>query len=196
MESWVKDNSLTNEGFNNDAYIILRNDLKKTFAGIGGSMLPATAGGVQAVARFENNRTIADTDNIALYCEAGGASGYGKNYALWVAKGQVWMPGVLFGGTIHWPASNQDIQILSKYNFEMVGSVSATGSSNSGYIQINHNLGHTNYFVIAGAYGNYTLFTSVADKTANDFKIYAYGREGSAAWNKPFSFVVIGMNSK
>ena len=192
----IKENSLTNEGFNNDAYIILRNDKNKTFAGIGGSMLPATAGGVQAVARFENNRLISNTDNIALYCEAGGASGVGKNYALWVAKGQVWMPGVLFGGTIHWPASNQEIQILSKYNFEMVGSVSATGHSSSGYIQINHNLGHTNYLVIACAYGNYTLFTSVADKTATDFKIYAYGREGGAAWNKPVSFVVIGMNSK
>ena len=192
----VSGNSLTNEGFNNDAYIILRNDPNKTFAGIGGSMLPATAGGVQAVARFENNRSIADTNNIALYCEAGGASGYGKNYALWVAKGQVWMPGVLFGGTIQWPASNQDIQILTRYNFEMVGSVSATGSSNSGYIQINHNLGHTNYFVIASSYGGETLFTSVADKTSGSFKIYIFGRNGGAAWNKPFSFAVIGMNSK
>ncbi len=191
----ISGNALTNEGFNNDAYIVMRNDNNKTFAGLGGAILPASLGGVQAVARFENGRSISNVDNIALYCAASGANGIGKNYALWVAKGQVWMPGVLFGGSVQWPSSDQDIKVLCRYNFEMVGSISATGSSKYGYIQINHNLGHTNYFVLTSACDNFTVLTSVAEKTATSFKIYIYGRDGSYQWNKPVSFAVIGMNN-
>lgn len=66
----VSGNSLTNEGFNNDAYIILRNDNTKCFAGIGGNTLPASSG-IRATARFENedNRYFAST-NIALVLSA------------------------------------------------------------------------------------------------------------------------------
>lgn len=50
----ISGTSLTNgPDFSNDACIIFRNDTHKTFAGIGGNVLPATTGN-RAVARFEN----------------------------------------------------------------------------------------------------------------------------------------------
>lgn len=84
----ISGESLTNEGFNNDAYIILRNDLSKTFAGIGGNILPASAGGISAVARFENNRINTDIiapDNIALLVSASGS--HNKNTAIMMNGG-------------------------------------------------------------------------------------------------------------
>ncbi len=52
----VSGNGLTNTPFNNDAYVIFRNDANKCFAGIGGNVLP-TSSGLRAVARFENEDT-------------------------------------------------------------------------------------------------------------------------------------------
>ena len=52
----VSGNGLTNTPFNNDAYVIFRNDAHKCFAGIGGNVLP-TPLGLRAVARFENEDT-------------------------------------------------------------------------------------------------------------------------------------------
>ena len=52
----VSGNGLTNTPFNNDAYVIFRNDTHKCFAGIGGNVLP-TSSGLRAVARFENEDT-------------------------------------------------------------------------------------------------------------------------------------------
>lgn len=50
----ISGSALTNgPDFSNDACIIFRNDTHKTFAGIGGNVLPATTGD-RAVARFEN----------------------------------------------------------------------------------------------------------------------------------------------
>ena len=51
----ISGNGLTNEkSFDDDAYIILRNDKAGAFAGIGGNLLPASSGSLRAVARFEN----------------------------------------------------------------------------------------------------------------------------------------------
>ena len=52
----VSGNGLTNTPFDNDAYVIFRNDAHKCFAGIGGNVLP-TSSGLRAVARFENEDT-------------------------------------------------------------------------------------------------------------------------------------------
>ncbi|WP_195393063.1 hypothetical protein [Parabacteroides distasonis] len=49
----VSGNGLTNTPFDNDAYVIFRNDYYKCFAGIGGNILPASSG-LRSVARFEN----------------------------------------------------------------------------------------------------------------------------------------------
>ena len=63
---------LTNEGFNNDAYVVARNDTAKTFAGIGGNVLPS-ASGVRAVARFENGETNSIGTNYGMTVYAYGA---------------------------------------------------------------------------------------------------------------------------
>ena len=50
----ISGTGLINTGFDNDAYLIFRNDIHKTFAGIGGNVLPSSTG-LCAVARFENH---------------------------------------------------------------------------------------------------------------------------------------------
>jgi hypothetical protein len=70
----IEGEGLTNEGFNNDAYIVLRNDKYKVFAGIGGNVLPASTG-VRAVARFtneESSKYFGDV-NYSVVCGAKGA---------------------------------------------------------------------------------------------------------------------------
>lgn len=71
----ISGNGLTNANdngtFTNDAYLIFRNDTHGCFAGIGGNILPATAG-VRGVARFENH------DESDWW-------GLGKNYAMIVS---------------------------------------------------------------------------------------------------------------
>lgn len=52
----ISGTGLINTGFDNDAYLIFRNDIHKTFAGIGGNVLPSSTG-LRAVARFENHDT-------------------------------------------------------------------------------------------------------------------------------------------
>jgi len=70
----VSGNGLSNTPFDNDAYVIFRNDDYNTFAGIGGNILPASTG-ARAVARFEN------CDNTDLWS-------LGANYAMLLsAKG-------------------------------------------------------------------------------------------------------------
>lgn len=67
----IRGNSLTNELWENDASIIFRNDNKSCFAGIGGNVLPVSAG-LRAVARFENEDK---TDQWGL----------GRNYAMYLS---------------------------------------------------------------------------------------------------------------
>lgn len=64
----ISGNGLVNEGFDNDAYVVFRNDTNKCFAGIGGNVLPASTG-LRAVARFENH-------------DEGDMWGLGANYAM------------------------------------------------------------------------------------------------------------------
>lgn len=70
----ISGDGLTNEGFDNDAYIVLRNDTHKVFAGIGGNVLPASIG-ARAVARFtneESSKFFGDV-NYSVVCGAKGA---------------------------------------------------------------------------------------------------------------------------
>lgn len=70
----ISGDGLTNEGFDNDAYIVLRNDTHKVFAGIGGNVLPALTG-ARAVARFtneESSKFFGDV-NYSVVCGAKGA---------------------------------------------------------------------------------------------------------------------------
>lgn len=72
----ISGNGLTNYPFDNDAYVIFRNDAHKCFAGIGGNVMPASSG-MRSVGRFENEDT---TDwwglgrNIALLLSARGST--------------------------------------------------------------------------------------------------------------------------
>lgn len=68
----INGNGLSNTPFNNDAYVIFRNDTHKCFAGIGGNVLPTTSG-LRSVARFENEDTSDWWEmgrNIAMYLSA------------------------------------------------------------------------------------------------------------------------------
>ena len=70
----IEGEGLTNEGFDNDAYIVLRNDTHKVFAGIGGNVLPSSTG-TRAVARFtneESSKYFGDV-NYSVVCGAKGA---------------------------------------------------------------------------------------------------------------------------
>ena len=70
----ISGDGLTNEGFDNDAYIVLRNDTHKVFAGIGGNVLPASTG-MRAVARFTNEESgkYYGDINYSIVCGAKGA---------------------------------------------------------------------------------------------------------------------------
>lgn len=79
-------NGLTNDGLNNDSYIVCRNDTKRTFAGIGGNVLPASTG-LRAVARFENEDTTDQWGGGANYACILSAKNAHTNYALYLMNG-------------------------------------------------------------------------------------------------------------
>ena len=84
---YIRGLGLTNEGFNNEAYIILRNDRLNTFAGIGYSVTTSESG-MNAVARFTNEETknaVGDT-NYAMFV---GASGAFNNVAIGISGGYI-----------------------------------------------------------------------------------------------------------
>lgn len=72
----ISGNDLTNEGFNNNAGIILRNDTAKTFVGIGQNVWPVSSGTMNVTGRFENNSNELTSvrSNVALYLEAKGST--------------------------------------------------------------------------------------------------------------------------
>lgn len=87
----IRGGGLTNEGFNTDDYIILRNDKYDSFAGIGANVLPSTTGH-RSVARFENNNTSGQygINNYALLVKASGA--ISENNAILMQGG--WLSGL------------------------------------------------------------------------------------------------------
>ena len=90
----ISGNALTNEGLNNDAYIILRDDSAGTFVGIGENVLPAETG-ASAVARFGNTKSNTYGTNYAMYVYAQNAA---TNIAIDVAHGNLFMnEGVISG---------------------------------------------------------------------------------------------------
>lgn len=78
---------LTNAGFDNGAYIILRNDKLNTFAGIG-YHVAAYESGINAVARFTNGeiKNGVDESNYAMVV---GASGASTNVAISISGGYI-----------------------------------------------------------------------------------------------------------
>lgn len=184
----IQGNGLTNEGFNNDAYIIFRNDTNKTFAGIGGNLLPATLGGISAVARFTNDRVINDnsTTNIGLYVGASG-SNY-DNIALTVVSGRVDIPGVLKG--MCFTTVNNAYSLVYKYGYW--GNWSISYSNNS--LLITHNLGHTRYYVVGNVYGDNARLVSFHSFTANSFRASIFDTGGNRESGPGLVFAIIGDN--
>ena len=84
----VSGNGLTNSPFDNDAYIIFRNDSHNIFAGFGGNILPATSG-ARGLARFENKDSDdwwgLGTNYSVLISAQGGA----ENVALHIDGGNI-----------------------------------------------------------------------------------------------------------
>lgn len=93
----ISGNSLTNEGFDNDAMIVMRNDDKNVFTGIGVNVWPASAANFTALCRLENNQSrSAYNTNIALFAEASGVPTTGTdtdpdygNHAIYMPKGDI-----------------------------------------------------------------------------------------------------------
>lgn len=80
----IKGLALTNEDLNNDAYIILQNNKRNTFAGIGGNVASVSTG-LRAVAMFSNGeKRSMYNQNFAMVV---GASGAGTNIAIDITGG-------------------------------------------------------------------------------------------------------------
>lgn len=80
----IKGLALTNEGLNNDAYIILQNYKHNTFAGIGGNVSSVSTG-LRTVAMFSNGeKRPMYEQNFAMVV---GASGAGTNIAIDITGG-------------------------------------------------------------------------------------------------------------
>lgn len=84
----ISGNGLSNTPFDNDAYVIFRNDAQGAFAGIGGNVLPASSG-ARAVARFENHDTTDAWGLGANYGMLVSAQGAHDNRAMQIDGGSV-----------------------------------------------------------------------------------------------------------
>lgn len=128
----ISGNGLTNTPFQNDAYIIFRNDYHKCFAGIGGNVLPATTG-ARAVARFENEDEADQWGlgyNVAMVVSAKGAhvgDDYTGNCAIDILGGYIAGFGVkpkLIG--LDTTTSSEDLGRLSVTLKKSVGAIWAS----------------------------------------------------------------------
>jgi hypothetical protein len=69
----IKGNGLTNDEFDDDSYLVFRNDARGSFVGVGGNVLPASTA-ARAVARFENGAPLnINGSNYAIMAHARGA---------------------------------------------------------------------------------------------------------------------------
>lgn len=84
----ISGNGLTNTPFDNDAYIIFRNDAQGAFAGMGGNILPASTG-LRGVARFENKDTTDVWGLSGNYAVLLAAQGARENCALHIDGGYI-----------------------------------------------------------------------------------------------------------
>ena len=82
----IKGNGLTNETFDDDSYLVFRNDTLGSFVGLGGNVLPASTA-TRAVARFENGAPV--NINGANYAIMAHARGARTNVALALDGGAV-----------------------------------------------------------------------------------------------------------
>ena len=175
----ISGNGLTNDkNFNDDAYIILRNDNAGAFAGIGGNLLPASSG-LRAVARFQNENKSrwfeygSLAQNIAMMLSAKNAD---RNYAL-----------SILGGCIKGFALNTSIITSMTYTIsrdENVVSYISDSSESGDWVDFTlpdmqwYDEGH---FVMLSreAVGGYTFRVKPGycyDKNGNKYETYIYNK--------------------
>lgn len=175
----ISGNGLTNDkNFNDDAYIILRNDNAGAFAGIGGNLLPAS-NGLRAVARFQNENKSrwfeygSLAQNIAMMLSAKNAD---RNYAL-----------SILGGCIKGFALNTSIITSKTYTIsrdENVVSYISDSSESGDWVDFTlpdmqwYDEGH---FVMLSreAVGSYTFRVKPGycyDKNGNKYETYIYNK--------------------
>lgn len=175
----ISGNGLTNDkNFNDDAYIILRNDNAGAFAGIGGNLLPASSG-LRAVARFQNENKSrwfeygSLAQNIAMMLSAKNAD---RNYAL-----------SILGGCIKGFALNTSIITSKTYTIsrdENVVSYISDSSESGDWVDFTlpdmqwYDEGH---FVMLSreAVGSYTFRVKPGycyDKNGNKYETYIYNK--------------------
>lgn len=175
----ISGNGLTNDkNFNDDAYIILRNDNAGAFAGIGGNLLPASSG-LRAVARFQNENKSrwfeygSLAQNIAMMLSAKNAD---RNYAL-----------SILGGCIKGFALNTSIITSKTYTISRDENVVSyiSDSSESGdwvdFILPDMQWYDEGHFVMLSreAVGSYTFRVKPGycyDKNGNKYETYIYNK--------------------
>ena len=182
----VSGNGLTNTPFNNDAYVIFRNDAHKCFAGIGGNVLP-TSSGLRAVARFENEDT---SDwwglgrNIAMFLSA--KNGAYNHAFLGEGNGTLngWIDGYKYSkftlsaaNTIYNGYSN----LKDNNRWVIYSSVGGSGITLPKLSEVRSALG-------IGTSTKFCVeFTVIADLDSKDFNIYGRNRkqssDGTYPWN-------------
>lgn len=182
----VSGNGLTNTPFNNDAYVIFRNDAHKCFAGIGGNVLP-TSSGLRAVARFENEDT---SDwwglgrNIAMFLSA--KNGAYNHAFLGEGNGTLngWIDGYKYSkftlsaaNTIYNGYSN----LKDNNRWVIYSSVDGSGITLPKLSEVRRALG-------IGTSTKFCVeFTVIADLDSKDFNIYGRNSEKSSDNTYPWN---------
>lgn len=126
----ITGNALTNEGFDNDSYIILRNDPVSTFVGIGCDV--SASPGYRITGRFENRRNDGDLlySNIAIRAVAENGV---KNYAL-LGTGNIVTSGAIADRHLWYARSpkNDTVTIVNEGAMESTTLMFYCSHSNSG----------------------------------------------------------------
>lgn len=121
----IQGNALTNEGFNNNAYIILRNDPQGRFVGIG------SVSGINAydiVGRFECTGTNSVAGNIAVEAIARNGD---ANFAVW-GVGNISTNGCVVGHKL-WKRDSISNNIIDIMNGKMQSTTIMVGCYHSNY---------------------------------------------------------------
>lgn len=166
----IQGNSLTNEGFQNDGAIIMRNDQEGSFAAMGANVLPASSGN-RAMARFENThndplfatnygvmaRATGGLTNVAIYA-AEGSSHLGqlvimgqKTYVDTLVSINLQMDPTLYGAVnIH--STNSVLTFAGPMRFPLLEGkeMAILNTNNQGTLRLSMIRGNPNYLLNGG----------------------------------------------
>lgn len=182
----ISGTGLVNTGFDNDAYVIFRNDARGCFAGIGGNVLPTTSG-LRAVARFENedsNDWWGLGQNIAMLLSAKNGA---YNFAFTGTGNGVlngWIGGFLFSkfsitaaNTIY--SGYTDLKTNNRWLIYCSATNSGMTLPKLSDVRRALGIGSTTNFCVE--------YTILADLGATTFSIYGRNNKEDSNKNKPWS---------